>query len=62
MPELIATEELSMPFPDGHALLIGVGAYAHLPHWHVPTTMRMMLKLSPPRCVTRSTAATPRRR
>src|SRR6266508_6010538 len=36
---LRATEELSMPFPNGHALLIGVGAYAHLPHWHVPTTM-----------------------
>src|SRR5207249_1788928 len=39
MPEPIVTEELPMPFPDGHALLIGVGAYAHLPHGHEPTTM-----------------------
>jgi hypothetical protein len=26
-------------FPKDHALLIGVGVYAHLPHWHVPTTL-----------------------
>jgi Caspase domain len=28
-----------MPFPNGHALLIGVGGYTYLPNWHVPTTL-----------------------
>jgi nicotinic acid mononucleotide adenylyltransferase len=28
-----------MPFPDGHALLIGVDNYAELPRWDALTTL-----------------------
>ena len=31
---------MSGVFPQGHALVIGVGAYQHLPNWNVPVTVR----------------------